>query len=194
MGTPSLLDRNGLLTCWRRLGADARWAAPDGHERYEVDEAGEAVIQSPPSARRQIVLTDAYCQLTEQIGHLAVMSAAVTTPSYGIRIADVVWMPCEKWETFDRDAPVPFVPDLCVEVLLDRDRRDDVERRLAAYFEGGCSEAILVDAHGQVQFWGPGGRRPASVFGIVLAFDPLYFELAHGAAADLPGRDARFGR
>lgn len=194
MGTPSLLDRNGLLASWHRLGADAGWTAPSGHERYEVDEAGEAVIHSPPSARRQIVLTDAYCQLTEQIGHLAVMSAAVTTPSYGIRIADVVWMPCEKWETFDRDAPVPFVPDLCVEVLLDRDRRDDVERRVAAYFEGGCSEVILVDAHGQVQFWGASGRRQASVFGIVLAFDPLYFELAHGATAEPHSRDARFGR
>jgi Uma2 family endonuclease len=103
-------------------------------------------------------------------------------------------MPCEKWETCDRDAPGPFVPDLCVEVLLDRDRRDDVERRVAAYFEGGCSEVILVDAHGQVQFWGASGRRQASVFGIVLAFDPLYFEVAHAAAANPRNRDTRFGR
>jgi hypothetical protein len=29
-------------------------------------------------------------------------------------------MPPEKWEGFDREGPVPFVPDLCVEVLLDR--------------------------------------------------------------------------
>src|SRR5258707_2248858 len=35
-------------------------------------------------------------------------SAAVTTPSFGIRGPDVVWMPCDKWEAFDRDDPVPF--------------------------------------------------------------------------------------
>ncbi|MEX3934206.1 hypothetical protein AB4Y32_20800 [Paraburkholderia phymatum] len=81
-------------------------------------------------ARRQIVLTDIYCQIAEQIGHVAAMSLAVTTPSFGICVPDVVWMPPDKWDGFDREAPVPFVPDLCVEVLLDRKMPQDIGPRV----------------------------------------------------------------
>jgi hypothetical protein len=94
MGTPALLDRYELLNAWHRLNPEAD---PAGHYRYELDELGDAILNRVPSARRQIVLTDVYCHLTEQIGHLAAMSVAVTTSSYGIRVPDVVWMPCDKW-------------------------------------------------------------------------------------------------
>jgi Uma2 family endonuclease len=136
-----------------------------------LDAHGEAVTNSCPSARRQIVLKDIYCHLTEQIGHLAAMSAAVTTPSFGIRVQDVVWMPSEKWEGFDRDDPVPFVPDLCVEVLLDSDRQRDMDRRVTAYLEGGAREVVVVGLRGQVEFWGARGQR-----GITLSLDRMYFE------------------
>jgi len=173
MGTPTLLDRDELLAAWHRLTPKAELA---GWHRYELDELGEAVLNPFPSARRQIVLTDAYCQLTEQMGHLAVMSAAVVTPSFGIRVPDVVWMPAEKWDQFDRDEPVPFVPDLCIEVLIDRDPRQDLSRRVRAYLEGGSAEVIVVGQCGQVEFWGVRGLRQASVFGITLSFDQMYFD------------------
>ena len=159
---PTLLDRNELLAIWRRLTAGAEFGQ---REPYELDERGEAVMNSRLSARRQIVLTDVYCDLTEHMGHLAAMSVAVTTPSFGIRVPDVVWMPCDKWEGFDRDDPVPFVPDLCVEVLLDSDRTQDIDRRVKSYLEGGAAKSLLwasVDrlnsgeprASGKLQFSG----------------------------------------
>ncbi|WP_172178784.1 Uma2 family endonuclease [Paraburkholderia elongata] len=169
----TLLERDGLLVIWRRLAAKpgmVQW------HPYELDECGEVVTNLCPSARRQIVLTDIYCQLSEQMGHLAAMSVAVTTPSFGIRVPDVVWMSCDKWEGFDRDDPVPFVPDLCVEVLLDSDRTRDIVRRVKSYLEGGATEVIVVDHFGQVEFWGARGRRPTSTFGIALSLDDMYFE------------------
>ena len=173
MGTPALLDRYELLAAWHRLIPKAELS---GHYRYELDELGEAIPNPSPSARRQIVLTDIYCHLTEQMGHLAAMSVAVTTPSFGIRVPDVVWMSCDKWEDFDRDAPLPFVPDLCVEVLLDSDRAQDIDRRVKSYLEGGAREVIVVDQYGQVEYWGVRGRRQASDFGTALALDRMYFE------------------
>ena len=41
-------------------------------------------------------------------------------------------------------APVPFVPDLCVEVLLDRNSPQDIDLRVRAYLEGGACEVIVV--------------------------------------------------
>jgi len=173
MGTPALLDRFELLAAWHHLIPEAELA---GQHRYELDELGEAILNPSPSGRRQIVLTDVYCHLTEQIGHLAAMSIPVTTPSFGIRVPDVVWMPCDRWESFDRDDPVPFVPELCVEVLLDSDRTWDIARRVRSYLEGGATEVIVVDHFGQVEFWGARGRRPTSTFGIALSLDGMYFE------------------
>ena len=179
MGTPALLDRYELLAAWHRLIPEAE---PAGRHRYELDELGEAILNLSPSARRQIVLTDVYCHLTEQIGHLAAMSVAVTTPSFGIRVPDVVWMPCDRWEGFDRDDPVPFVPDLCVEVLLDSDRRQDIGQRVMAYLEGGAREVIVVGQLGQVEYWGATGQRKASMFDVAPTLDRMYFE-ERGAAA-----------
>jgi Uma2 family endonuclease len=173
MGTPALLDRYELLAAWHRVVPEAD---PAGRHRYELDELGEAIVNRAPSARRQIVLTDVYCHLTEQIGHLAAMSVAVTTPSFGIRVPDVVWMPCDKWESFDRDDPAPFVPDLCIEVLLDSDRIHDIDRRVAAYLEGGAHEVIVIGQRGQVDYWGVTGRRKTSFFDVTVPLDPLYFE------------------
>ncbi|MFM0078775.1 Uma2 family endonuclease [Paraburkholderia sediminicola] len=172
MDVPALLDRDGLLAEWRRLTARTK----SGHGVYELDGRGEVVTTSRPSARRQIVLTDVYCHLSEQMGHLAAMSMAVVTPSFGIRVPDVVWMPCEKWEGFDRDDPLPFVPDLCVEVLLDRGTAQNIDRRVQAYLEGGAHEVIVVGPYGQVEFRGAKGRRPASMFGVALSLDPMYFD------------------
>jgi hypothetical protein len=173
MGTPALLDRHELLAAWHRLVPDAELV---GCRRYELDELGEAILNRSPSARRQIVLTDVYCHLTEQIGHLAAMSVAVTTPSFGIRVPDVVWMPCDRWESFDRDDPAPFVPDLCVEVLLDSDRMQDIDRRVMAYLEGGAREVIVIGQRGQVEYWGATGRQIASMFDVTVPLDRMYFE------------------
>jgi Uma2 family endonuclease len=178
MGTPALLDRYELLNAWHRLNPAAE---PAGHCRYELDELGEAILNRVPSARRQIVLTDVYCHLTEQMGHLAAMSVAVATSSFGIRVPDVVWMPCDKWESFDRDEPAPFVPDLCVEVLLDSERTGDLERRVSAYLEGGAREVMVIGPRGQVDYLGATGRRKASIFDVRIPLDPMYFD-ERGAA------------
>ncbi|CAD6550691.1 hypothetical protein LMG24235_04850 [Paraburkholderia sabiae] len=170
----TLLDQDGLVATWCRINGGAE---PDGLACSELDASGETVPHPHPSARRQIVMTDIYCQIAEQIGHVAAMSVAVTTRSFGIRVPDVIWMSPEKWEGIDREkGPIPFVPDLCVEVLLDRDVPRDIEHRVRGYLEGGAREVIVVGQRGEVQFYGVDGLRQASAFGIVLSLEPMYFD------------------
>jgi hypothetical protein len=170
----TLLERDGLVATWRRIHPNPDFGSWDC---CELDGRGEVVPHPQPSARRQIVLTDVYCQIAEQIGHVAAMSVAVTTPSFGIRVADVVWMPPEKWEGFDREeGPVPFVPDLCVEVLLDRELPHGIGPRVRGYLEGGAREVIVVGQRGELQFHGANGPQTSSAFGITLTFERMYFE------------------
>ena len=171
----TLLEQDGLVATWRRI-----------HPNFdagslgccELDGRGETVPLPQPSARRQIVLTDAYCQIAEQIGHVAAMSVPVATPAFGIRVPDVVWMPPEKWEGYDREGPdpMPFVPDLCVEVLLDREFPEDIGPRVMAYLEGGAQEVIVVDQRGELQFHGANGPQQSSGYGITLLLERMYFE------------------
>lgn len=89
--SPQCLLSWSAMDCWQHgLTANLTGDLCDG---YELDERGRVVRNQPPSARRQIAATDIYCQLTEQLGHLAGMSVVVTTPSSGIRVPDVVWLP-----------------------------------------------------------------------------------------------------
>jgi hypothetical protein len=74
------------------------------------------------------------------------------------------------------------MPDLCVEVLLDSDRMQDIDPRVMAYLEGGAREVIVVGQRGEVEFWGAAGRRQASVFGVALSLDDMYFE-QHGVSS-----------
>ena len=175
MDTPILLDRNRLLAAWHRLVPTAQHAMRDW---YELNEFGEVVANGCPSGARQLAFTDIYCQLAEQMGHLAAMTVPVVTPSFGIRVPDVVWMAPEKWEGLDGDTPVPFVPDLCIEVLLDSDRRREMDRRVASYLEGGAKEVIVVRQDGGLEFWGAEGRRQASAFAIALSLEPLYCQVS----------------
>ena len=169
----TLLEQDGLVATWRRIHPNSDSGS---WECCELDGRGEAVPHPQPSARRQIVLTDVYCQIAEQIGHVAAMSVAVATPSFGIRVPDVVWMPPEKWEGFDRDDPVPFVPDLCVEVLLDRKHAHDIGARVRAYLEGGAREVIVIGQRGELQFHDANGPQQTSRFGITLTLERMYFE------------------
>jgi Putative restriction endonuclease len=186
MDIPRLMDRDELLAAWERLFATTEYVV---RERYELNESGKAVVNGCPSAIRQLAFTDIYCQLTEQMGHLAGMSVPVLTPSFGIRVADVVWMPPEKWEGFDREAPVPFVPDLCVEVLLDREAPRDMGRRVISYLEGGAKEVIVVKQDGAFEFWGAEGQRLTSTFPTSLSLEPTYCQ--GGASARTVGSQVR---
>lgn len=180
MDTYMALDCNGLLALWHRLVPTVEGVMCD---RYELNASGEVMATGCPSGTRQLAFTDIYCQLADQMGHLAAMSVPVVTPSFGIRVPDVVWMAPEKWESFDRDGPVPFVPDLCVEVLLDRDLPREMDRRVASYLEGGATEVIVVRQDETIEFWGTEGRRQASTFAITLSVEPVYCQARVSASA-----------
>lgn len=190
MDTPVVLDRNELLAAWHRLVPTAEGVM---RERYELNAFGEMVVNGCPSGTRQLAFTDIYCQLADQMGHLAAMSVPVVTPSFGIRVPDVVWMPPDKWEGLDRDNLVPFVPDLCVEVLLDSNLPREMGHRVASYLKGGAKEVIVVRQDGAIEFWGAEGRRQASTFAITLSVEPVYCQASVSVGAvDLYHRAAEW--
>jgi len=89
----------------------------------------------------------------------------------GVRVPDAVWMPAARWSEARDATPLPFVPDICVEVLSPGNTRPEIEMKKAAYLRGGAREVIVVALDGSVAHFGPEGVRAASVFGLVLKVD-----------------------
>lgn len=175
MRTQNLPAPDRLLAVWRNLTAHA---VSDGRVRYEVDQLGRVIDHQQVCPWHQLLVTDMFCQLASQLGPRVAMHQPVTTRSFGIRIADVVWMPEEKWPEIDSDAPLPSVPDLCIEVLADDNDADQVERKADAYLNSGAQEVIIVGPLGKVEFRGADGPRASSLFSVTLEPDPMFFAWA----------------
>ena len=134
---------------------------------YELSEFGEWIVTPRPTSGHQQVAAVVAFQLTTQLGERAVIEVSVYTDR-GIRVPDVVWMPATRWLEAKGQDPLPFVPDVCVEVVSPSNTRREILMKVGAYLRGGAREAIVVGLKGEVEFFGPGGRLEASTLGIRL--------------------------
>ena len=169
MQVEDVLNRNTLVRRWQALATD-----PDTPDYYELNEFGE-VIKSPRSTNdHQRTLSAIMLSLQARLGPDAVVEVSVITDR-GIRVPDVVWMPQARWEQVKGKTPLPFVPDLCVEVLSPGNTREELAMKTAAYLRGGAREVIVVGLKGEIEFFAPEGKRAASTFGITLDLPATLF-------------------
>ena len=106
-------------------------------------------------------------RIVRQLGPRAVTGISSIT-GRGIRVPDVAWMPAARWLEAKGQDPLPFVPDVCVEVVSPSNTRREILMKIGAYLRGGAREAIVVGLKGEVGFFGPAGRREASALGLKL--------------------------
>jgi Uma2 family endonuclease len=163
METEIVLDRDALQRRWDELAAD-----PESPDRYELTEFGELVLSPKPTNDHQRVSLAVARSLEAQLGPEAGIEISVFTDR-GIRVPDVVWMPGVRWREVKGKSPFPFVPDVCVEVLSPGNSCAEIRMKTGAYLRGGAREVIIVSHSGEVDHFGPEGRREVSVLGIRLA-------------------------
>ncbi len=157
-------------TVLRRDDLALRWttaACSDGGERYELSEFGEWIMSPTPTPGHQRVAFEVGVQLSAQLGRGAATEVPVLTDR-GVRIPDAIWMPPERWAELKAYSPLTIVPDVCVEVLSPGNTREEIMMKLGAYLRGGAREAIVVGLGGEIEFFGPEGRRDASALGLRL--------------------------
>jgi Uma2 family endonuclease len=93
----------------------------------------------------------------------------------GVRAPDVIWMPSERWAACKGQSPLELVPDVCVEVLSPSNTREEIEMKVGAYLRGGAREVHVVGLKGEIEIFGPTGKRDASALGIVLTLPAELF-------------------
>jgi Uma2 family endonuclease len=156
------LAREELVRLW-----NARPFEEDSPVLYELSEFGEWIVTPRPTHEHQQGAAEIVIQLVRQLGPRAATEVAVITDR-GIRAPDVVWMPAARWLEVKGQNPLPFAPDVCVEVLSPSNTRQEIQMKVSAYLRGGAREAIVVGLRGEVEFFGPKGRLEPSALGIRL--------------------------
>ncbi len=162
MQTEMALEREEILRRWQALAED-----PGSPDRYELSELGELILSPKPTNDHQRVALAVVRALEAQLGPEAGMEISVYTDR-GIRVPDVVWMPPARWREVKGESPCPFVPDACVEVLSPGNPRAEIAMKIAAYLRGGAREVITVGRKGEVEYFGPEGKRGQSALGLKL--------------------------
>jgi len=160
--------REELIRRRNELAAD-----PESPDCFELNEFGELILSPKPTTRHQGTASEVAYQLTVQLGPRALTASVLT--DRGVRVPDVVWMTPERWAECKDQTPLQLVPDVCVEVLSPSNTREEIAMKVGAYLRGGAREAIVVGLKGEVEFFGPGGKREASALGIRLALPPDLF-------------------
>lgn len=163
------MPRDELIRRWRALADD-----PSSPDYYELTQFGELIVSPRPMTGHQRVASAVARMITAQCGGEGVTGVSVLTDR-GVRAPDVVWMPSECWVACKGQSPLEVVPDLCVEVLSPSNTREEIDMKIAAYLRGGAREVIVVGLKGEIEIFGPQGRRETSALGISLALPPELF-------------------
>lgn len=79
----------------------------------------------------------------------------------GVKVADLAWMSHEVWTWIKTETAASRAPEICVEVLSDRNALPEIETKAALYFARGAKEVWVCDE----------GRMSFYVVGTALALD-----------------------
>ncbi|MGH9632985.1 MAG: Uma2 family endonuclease [Bryobacteraceae bacterium] len=66
-------------------------------------------------------------------------------PEYELRVADVAWVPRERWEQADLNDNLRGTPDLVIEVLSPSNTATEIYDKEKLCLENGCREFWVVD-------------------------------------------------
>jgi Uma2 family endonuclease len=157
-----ILDRGVLIRRWLELCASANSPA-----YFELNQFGEMIENPQPSVRERRIAHTVSRELEAQLGPEAAVEISVMTDQ-GVRVPDVIWMPPSRWARWQEPTPLPFAPDICVEVLTPADSTVGTEMKKGAYLRAGAREIILISPNGAIEFFGTGGKRGKSALGVAL--------------------------
>ena len=170
MHAETLLTPEELAVRWHELSAD-----PDSPDFFELNEYGELILSPSPTNKHEMIAFKLASALEQQLGPQASTAVSVSTRARGVRRPDACWMPQEKWKTTQYADPLPFAPDICAEVLSRRNTQAEISMKTAAYLDSGAREVVIVGIRGEVDYFGPEGKRDASAFGLHINLPPELF-------------------
>lgn len=164
-----LLTPEEITARWRELAAD-----PQAPEFYELNEFGEIILSPSPSNKHELIAFEIAKALEAKLGRRGSAAVSVLTDR-GVKRPDATWMPADRWQASGYADPLPFAPDICVEVMSPGNTQPEIQMKVGAYLCAGAQEVIVVGLDAMISFFGPKGLRAQSAFGLQLTLPPDLF-------------------
>jgi Uma2 family endonuclease len=129
--------------------------------KIELNEHGQ-VIMSPASnehGRFQARLT---ILLTQHIPDGEVIAECSVETEQGVKVADVAWISAVFLAEHGYSTPYPRSPEICVEITSPSNSPQELQGKIALYFQRGAREVWICDSFGNLEFYGSAGELQES--------------------------------
>lgn len=140
---------------------------------YKIELNNFGKIEMTPATTRWARLRGRIAfELGSQLTGGDVMLGCSTATENGISVSDVAWASNEFLEAHGETTPFPRAPEICVEVCLPWDSKEEVELRACAYLAACAREVWIVSEDGELSVFDASGSRAASSYPATLNLPP----------------------
>ena len=149
---PPRESRTGFnLVRWAELVADRALAKIEG--RIETDRFGRIVMTPTPPVIHGRYLAEVSVLIHDIMKGGRVLTVCPISTADGVKLADVAWASAGCLKGAGDKPCFPLAPEICVEVVLPSDSKEEIQERMALYFDAGAKEVWLCTSNGQMQFF-----------------------------------------
>jgi Uma2 family endonuclease len=139
---------------WASILADPDLGRIEG--RIETDRHGRVIMSPPPAPRhgrfqvKKAQLLEARLPAGETISECPISTAD------GVKAADVAWASADSIAQLGRNTCFPRSPEICVEILSPANSQEEIEEKMALYFDAGAREVWVCGSFGEMTFFALG--------------------------------------
>ena len=160
------LSREELAVRYRELCDDPCLSNVPG--KIELDVWGR-LLMTPPATYHGLLQGRLAHKLKAALGGEVFTEVPIATPA-GLFLPDAAWASSAFMDAHGTENPLMHAPDICIEVVSPSNSTKEITEKRDAYLAMGAREVWLVYLQSKrCEFYGPGGRAPASAYAVDLS-------------------------
>jgi Uma2 family endonuclease len=143
------------LRRWEEVLADASLSKMPG--RVETDRHGRIIMSPPPAPRHGDMQFRIGSLLEKLMPPGRIVTECPVSTADGVKGVDVAWVSPALWGELGNRACFVRSPELCVEVVSPSNSEEEIQEKMALYFDAGAKEVWVCGVFGKMDFFGAGG-------------------------------------
>lgn len=133
--------------------------------KIELNEYGQ-IVMTPASNRHGYLQSKLSWTLRQEMPGGEVISECSIDTEKGVKVADVAWCSDKFITTHGFETPYRMAPEVCVEILSPSNSEQEMNVKMALYFQQGAKEVWLVSEKGEIRYFDSDGERERSFLGV----------------------------
>lgn len=135
---------------WAEVLADR--AALQWPGRVETNAFGNLIMMPPSSGSHSYRTRQVLKALEDSLGGIALPECPISTMD-GVRAADAGWYSEERFAKVQGQIAFEIAPEICVEILSQRNTKAEMTLKKQLYFEAGAEEVWFCAEDGRMSFF-----------------------------------------